>query len=93
MIEYHLIMTLTEIKPITVQVLDLQQGETVSSANVNHVPPSGSAITIEPTVETPYINMLFGPFGLKGIHVIKVQAVGSGGSKPEVLYFIDVRDA
>ena len=93
MITYELIMTKTEKKPITVQVLDLQEGESVSSAVVTHTPPSGDALTITPTVETPYVNMLFGPFAVAGRHYVAVQAVGSLGSKPEVLYVIEVVNA
>ena len=94
MIHYELVMSKTEIKPITIQVLDLQTGETVSTANVTHTPPSGSALTITPTVDTPYINMLFGPFAVVGTHIVKVQAVGNAGSpsKPEVIYTIHVRN-
>lgn len=90
----NLIMTNTEQKPITVEVLDLQDGETVASANVTHTPPSGSPLVITPTVATPYINMLFGPFTVPGIHFVKVQAVGnaSSPSKPEVVYAITVQD-
>jgi hypothetical protein len=93
MITYQLTMTKTEVKPITVQVLDLQEGETVASANATHTPPSGSALTITPSVETPYVNMLFGPFAVEGIHYVNVQAVGNATppSKPEVLYIIEVR--
>ena len=94
MITYQLVMSKTEVKPITVQVLDLQSGEAVDSANVTHAPPSGNAKTITPTIETPYINMVFGPFDIPGHHFVKVQAVGdaSSPSKPEVLYSIEVRD-
>jgi len=94
MIEYKLVMTKTEVKPITVQVLDLQDSETVASANVTHTPPSGSALTIAKTIDTPYINMLFGPFTVAGTHFVKVQAVGNAAtpSKPEVLYSIEVKD-
>lgn len=95
MIEYNLVMTKTEEKPITVQVLDLQEGEIVAGATATHTPPSGSALTITPTVDTPYVNMLFGPFAVAGRHFVKVQAVGNAvkPSKPEVLYSIEVRDA
>lgn len=94
MISYNLVMTKTEQKPITVQVLDLQDGETVASANVTHTPPSGEPLAITPTVDTPYINMLFGPFTVPGIHFVKVQAVGNAAapSKPEVVYAITVND-
>ena len=94
MIEYTLVMTKTEVKPITVQVLDLQTSETVASAVVTHSPPSGSALTITPTIVTPYVNMVFGPFAVAGIHYVKVQAVGNAAapSKPEVLYTVEVRD-
>lgn len=92
MITYDLVMSKTEKKPITVHVVDLQTGETVSTATATHTPPSGSALTITPTVATPYVNMLFGPFAVAGQHFVKVQATGSLGSKPEVLYSIDVKD-
>ena len=88
-------MSKTEVKPITVQVLDLKTSETVSSAVVTHTPPpAGTAVTITPTVDTPYINMVFGPFAVAGQHFVKVQAVGSAvtPSKPEVLYSIEVKD-
>lgn len=91
MITYDLVMTTTEVKPITVKVEDLQEGETVTNANVVHTPPGGSPLTITPTIDTPYINMLFGPFVVPGYHFVKVQGVGSMNSKPEVLYFIRVR--
>jgi len=88
-------MSKTEVKPITVQVLDLQEGETVASANITHTPPSGSALTIPKTIASPYIHMLFGPFAVVGLHYVKVQAVGNAASpsKPEVLYLINVKDA
>lgn len=92
MITYELVMGKTEVKPITLQVVDLQVGETVTDATVTHSPPSGSAITIGKTVATPYVNMLFGPFGLAGFHFVIVQAVGSNGSKPVALYVIQVKD-
>ncbi len=94
MITYELVMSKTEVKPITVEVLDLQHGEAVSSANVTHTPPSGDALTITPTVDSPYLSMVLGPFAVPGQHFVKVQAVGDGStpSKPEVLYSIDVKD-
>lgn len=94
MIDYTLVMTKTEVKPITVQVLDLQTAETVASASITHTPPSGSALSIPSTVVTPYINMVFGPFATAGIHRVDVQAVGSATppSKPVVRYTIEVRD-
>lgn len=90
MIIYELRMTKTEIKPITVQTLDLQTGEVVTSAVATHTPPSGSALSITPTVDTPYVNMLFGPFAVSGKHYVLVQATGDAGSKPEVLYIVEV---
>lgn len=92
MIVYELVMSKTEVKPITVEVIDLQTAETVTSASVTHTPPSGSALTITPTVATPNVNLLLGPLAVAGKHFVKVQAVGSAGSKPEVLYDITVRD-
>jgi hypothetical protein len=87
---YDLTMTITEKKPRTVKVEDLQENETVSSATATHTPPSGGALTINPTVATPYVNFLLGPFAVAGHHFVKIQATGSLGSKPEVLYQIRV---
>ncbi|HSG45347.1 MAG TPA: hypothetical protein VLA72_19555 [Anaerolineales bacterium] len=84
-------MSKTEVKPITVQVLDLQSGEAVDSANVTHAPLSGNAKTITPTIETPYINMVFGPFDIPGRHFVAVGDATSP-SKPEVLYSIEGKD-
>ena len=92
MIVYELIVSKTEVKPITVEVVDLQATETVTSASVTHTPPSGNAITITPSVATPNVNLLLGPLAVAGKHFVKVQATGSLGSKPEVLYEITVRD-
>jgi hypothetical protein len=92
MITYNLVMSTTEVKPITVRVVDLQTGETVGDANATHTPPSGAPLVITATVETSYINLLFGPFEVAGQHFVTVQAEGSMGSKPEVLYSIEVKD-
>jgi hypothetical protein len=90
--EYALEMTTTEVKPITVPVLDLQQSETVeSTATITHIPPSGSPLTINYTVVAPNINFLLGPLGVIGQHYVKVQARGNAGSKPEVLFSILVK--
>lgn len=93
MIIQDLEMTKTEVKPISLQVLDLQEGEEVASATAIHTPPSGSPLTITPTVETPYVNMMFGPFAVSGHHFVVVQAVGDAASpsKPEAVYVIKVR--
>lgn len=96
MITYDLVMGKTEKKPITVRVQDLQAGEGVDDATITHTPPAGgAAMSIPYSVETPYINMVFGPFTTAGYHFVKVQAVGDAAvpSKPEVLYQIHVRDA
>lgn len=93
MITYELRMTQTEIKPITVQVLDLQDSEVLSGAVVTHTPPSGTALSVTPSIDPPYINMLFGPFAVNGKHYVLVQAAGDAGSKPEVLYIVDVVNA
>lgn len=88
-------MSKTEVKPIPLQVLDLQTGETVVNAVITHLPPAGgAALTIPKSISTPYIYMLFGPFATAGRHYVKVQAVGSAASpsKPEVLYSIEVKD-
>lgn len=85
-------MTTTEVVPVTLRVLDLQSSETVSSANITHTPPSGSALTVAKTISTPYIYMLFGPFAVAGDHSVKVQAVGNAASpsKPETIFYIKV---
>lgn len=93
MITYDLVMTKTEVKPITLRARDLQTGETVTDATITHTPPSGNGMSIEKSIDTPYVNMEFGPFGTSGYHFVKVQAVGNLGSKPEALYQILVRDA
>jgi len=96
MIIYDLVMGKTEVKPITVRVLDLLEGETVVSATATHTPPEGGAgISIACSIDTPYINMEFGPFTTPGYHFVKVQAVGDAPtpSKPEVEYMIRVRDS
>ena len=89
--EYALEMTTTEIKPITVKTLDLQEGETVTGATATHIPPAGDPLDIAATFESPYINMIFGPFEELGQHHVKARAEGSMGSKPEVLYTILVK--
>jgi hypothetical protein len=93
MITYDLIMTKTEVKTITLRARDLQSGEAVDDAVITHTPPSGDGRTIEYDIDSPYINMEFGPFESPGYHFVKVQAAGELGSKPEALYLIRVRDA
>lgn len=93
MITHELVMIKPEVKPITLRVVDLQTSETVTDATITHTPPSGDAITIEKSIDTPYVNMLFGPFDLAGWHFVMVQAEGSNGSKPVALYVIQVKDA
>lgn len=89
---YDLQMTDTEVKPISLEVVDLQEGEVVVSATAEHTPPGEETpTTITPTVESPYVSMLFGPFSAQGFHFVKVQAEGDNGSKPEVVYQIYVR--
>jgi len=85
-------MLVGQVKPITLKIRDLQENETVASATATHTPPSGSPSTITPTVSTPYVNMVFGPFSVAGYHFVNVQAVGNAAapSKPEVLYQIKV---
>lgn len=87
-------MLIGQVKPVTLQIRDLQEGETVASASAVHTPPSGSALTITPTVATPYVNLILGPFTVAGFHFVNVQAVGNAAapSKPEVLYEIKVRN-
>lgn len=91
--EVRLIMTAAEKKPRTIEVLDLQSGETVSSAAITHTPPSGSAVTMTPTVSTPNIHFVLGAFTVLGTHIVDVQATGSAAtaSKPVVRYIIEVK--
>jgi hypothetical protein len=90
----ELVMSKTEVKSRTIRVVDLKDGETVSSATATHTPPDGETpLTIMPTVSTsPYVDVELGPFTVPGQHFVKVQAVGSADSKPEVLYSIEVKD-
>lgn len=89
-----LVMSKTEVKPRTVRVTELKSGETVESATATHTPPAGgSPLTITPAVSSPNVTLSLGPFVLAGLHHVKVQAVGSDGSKPEILYNIEVKDA
>lgn len=90
---YDLVMSKTEVKAITLRAIGLQDGEGVDEAVITHTPPSGDGIAIEHSIDSPYINMEFGPFGTPGFHFVKVQAVGDLGSKPETMYQIRVRDA
>lgn len=85
-------MTVTEVRSISLQVIDLQTSEAVSNAVITHTPPSGTALTIPFTVSTPNVFMLFGPFAVVGRHIVKVQAIGSGAgpSKPETIFYVDV---
>ena len=89
--EYALEMTTTEIKPITVNVVDLQEGEALSGATITHTPPSGTPRDMDFTIEAPYINFLLGPLGVTGQNYVQVQGEGDDGSKPEVLYSILVK--
>lgn len=88
-------MSKTEVRSVSIEVLDLRDSETVSSANATHTPPVGeTALTPTPTVSSPYVELPLGPFAVAGWHYVKVQAVGNGSppSKPEVFYIIEVKD-
>lgn len=81
----------TEMRPITLEVIDLQADEEVTNAQITHTPPAGGGVvTIEFAVEHPYINMLFGEFTVSGWHYVNVKAIGNNGSEPETLYVIKV---
>lgn len=89
---YTLQMTKTEVKPLTIEVEDLMSGETVTEATAVHTPPAGGSPTsITPTIAHPFVNLRVGPLAENGMHYILVQATGNGGSKPEVLYMVDVQ--
>lgn len=90
--EYPIKTTTTEIQPVSITISNLQSGETVSSATATHTPPSGDALTITPSVSSPTVTLLLGPFAVVGNHIVKVQAVGDNGSKPEVIFNIQVVD-
>lgn len=90
----QLTMTVAEKKPRSVQVVDLQSGEMVASADINHTPPAGgTTVTMTPTVSTPYVNFVLGPFPDLGTHLVDVQAMGDAGtpSKPVVRYIVEVK--
>jgi hypothetical protein len=70
--------------------LALQEGETISSVNITHVPPSGSALTPTPATTGFLGTVLLGPLTVTGFHTLKMQVVGSAGTKPEVHWKINV---
>jgi hypothetical protein len=87
--KYALDMSTTEVIPITIPVRMLQDGESVTdTAIIEHTPPSGDPVDIDYTVDETDINFLLGPLGVVGQHLVKVQAQGDQGSKPEVLFEI-----
>lgn len=91
---YDLVMSRTEVKPISLEVKDLQEGENLSDGNITHTPPEGgSPVTIDYSVDGNFLNMAFGPFAVVGYHYVMVQAIGDGSvpSMPEVLYVIRVK--
>jgi hypothetical protein len=68
----------------------LQEGETISSVNITHIPPSGSALTPTPAASGFIGTVLLGPLTVTGWHILKMQVVGSAGTKPEVHWKINV---
>ena len=68
----------------------LQTSETISSVNITHTPPSGSALTPTPSASGLIGTVLLGPLSVTGRHTLKMQCVGSLGTKPEVLWRIEV---
>jgi hypothetical protein len=70
--------------------LALQDGETISSVSVTHVPPSGSALTPTPATSGFTGSVLLGPLTVTGWHTLKMQVVGSAGTKPEIHWKINV---
>ena len=70
--------------------LALQEGETISSVNITHTPPSGSALTPTPAASGFTGSVLLGPLTVTGWHALKMQVVGSLGTKPEVHWKINV---
>jgi hypothetical protein len=91
--EYNERQSTTEVLPYTADFTEaLQEGETISSVNITHVPPllGGSALTPTPATSGFTGTVLLGPLTGRGWHVLKMQAVGSAGSKPEVHWNINV---
>ena len=82
----------SERRSVELEVLDLQSGETVASAAVTHVPPSGSSEAPSTTISTPYVYLAFGPFTATGLHTVTVTVTGSAAtpSKPVARYIFDV---
>jgi hypothetical protein len=68
----------------------LQTSETLSSVNITHTPPSGSALTPTPTISGLTGTVLLGPLTVTGWHKLKMQVVGSAGTKPEIHWDINV---
>jgi hypothetical protein len=68
-----------------------QSGETISSVTITHTPPSGSALTPTPTTSGTSIGtVLLGPLTATGWHTLKMQGIGTLGTKPEVHWMISV---
>ena len=68
----------------------MQTSETISSVNITHVPPSGSALTPTPSASGFIGSVLLGPLTVTGWHTLKMQVIGSAGTKPEVWWSINV---
>jgi hypothetical protein len=68
-----------------------QSGETISSVTITHTPPSSNALTPTPTTSGSYIGtVLLGPLTVQGWHKLKMQGIGTLGTKPEVHWMINV---
>jgi hypothetical protein len=81
-----------EIKAYPVDFTEyIPTGVTVVSATATHIPPTGTALTLTPQVATPYVETMFGPVSVTGIHIVDVLAVLSDGQKSEVRIHIPVR--
>jgi hypothetical protein len=90
--EYTEKMSTTEIVVFSATFADaFQSGETISSVIITHTPPSGSALTPTPSSSGTAIGtVLLGPLTVSGWHKLKMQGIGTLGTKPEVHWMINV---
>lgn len=89
--EYTQRQSTTEIIPYSADFTNaVQTGETLSSVNITHTPPSGSALSPTPATSGMVGTVLLGPLTVTGNHKLIMQVVGSLGTKPEVHWTISV---
>ena len=90
--EYSLRMLTTETKPLDGEFAEsLRTGETLSSAAATHTPPSGTALSLSPSVSGTVGMVQFGTGSLvRGWHTVTMLCTGSQGTKEAVVWQINV---